>query len=466
MRRVTVVERGRLIRGEDESGNPELDGTLARRLLPSRLYDRLFRSEVAREDRGEAAVFSWRRDHCLVGPWVGVIQIPGLQIEILPKTDDRARASDDAYVKETRSNLMEMLVRGGLGAVRARGVADLSLKRGNLHDQLVDAFVDRVLYELRRGLDREYVSEESNVSALRGKLVLARHIAHNSATRHQFYCRHDVLSEATQVSIRIKQACRLVAGRSVPAGLQVKCQQVLALLDDVPDLSAHQVGSDPVFNRQNERFEDIYAFAGILLAGHAPDVRAGRVETFSLLFDMDQVFERYVAAFMLTQVIPRIAGARLFPQARGHRFSLYRDGKAQQDVLRMAPDLLFTQEGPGGKKTLIIDTKWKRLSERYGPRPSNDDLYQLYAYLHRYDCDRAFLLYPETDRVATRDLDALARHAGVRVGSVGLRFVDLSHHLSTAKGREDLAVELEATVREGFDLATRHESEVAFGGAE
>lgn len=85
-------------------------------------------------------MFRWRRNHCLVGPWVGVMQIPGLQFEILPKTDESAAQESDQEVRDIRSNLMEMLLRGGLGAVRARGVADLALKRGNLHDQLVDAF--------------------------------------------------------------------------------------------------------------------------------------------------------------------------------------------------------------------------------------------------------------------------------------------------------------------------------------
>ena len=205
---------------------------------------------------------------------------------------------------------------------------------------------------------------------------------------------------------------------------------------------------------QRVRFEDIHAFARMLIEGQAADARAGDVETFSLLFDMDQVFERYIAAFLATHVIPRVAGASLFPQAKGHRFSLYRDrdGAACEDVLRLAPDLLFTLDGPGGRRTLIIDTKWKRLSDKRAARPSNADLYQLYAYMNRYDCDRAFLLYPHTDGVSARDLDALSRYAGTRVGTVGVRFVDLRHRLWTSSGRTTMAGQLEAIVREGFGL--------------
>ncbi|MCL0274607.1 McrC family protein, partial [Escherichia coli] len=88
----------------------------------------------------------------------------------------------------------------------------------------------------------------------------------------------------------------------------VKCKQVLALLDDVPDLPFRNE-PDPVFTRQNERFADIYGFACMVLEGHAPDARRGDVETFSLLFDMEQVFERYIAAFLKSEVMPRIPDA-------------------------------------------------------------------------------------------------------------------------------------------------------------
>lgn len=450
MLRVTVLERGRIVRS-DEGADGVGIGTPSRRVLPQHLYDRLHRREGAREDRGEAPVFRWQRNHALVGPWVGVMQIPGLQLEILPKTDWSAGQESDEEVRGIRSNLMEMLLRGGLVAVRARGVANHAARRGNLHDQLVDAFLERTLFELRRGLDRGYATEEGNLATLRGKLVLSRHVTRNVAQRARFYCRHDVLTEATQISVRLKQACRVLAVRALPMAVLVKCQQVLAMLDDVPDLPFGQGEPAPAFTRQNERFSDIYGFACMLLEGQAPDARSGDVETFSLLFDMEQVFERYIAAVLVSEVMPRFAGASLFPQAKGQRHNLYIDG--QEKVLRMAPDLVLVHEKEGPKKTLIIDTKWKRLSDEEGRRPSRSDLYQLYAYLHRYDCQRAYLLYPKAAGIQTRDLHARGRNDS-DAGTVGVRFVDLNRDLRTREGKTALAEELAVIVREGLDLAT------------
>lgn len=449
MLRVTVLERGRIVRGNPTSSQEKAEGTPWYRVLPSRLYDRLKDSELCREERdGEGRIIDWRHRYGIVGQWVGVIQIPGLQLEILPKTDDATTESGDGAVDSTRRNLMTMLMRGGMGTVRSRGFADLSLKRATIHDQLVDAFLDRTLEELERGLDRHYASEEANLTVVRGKLMIAQQITRIAAQKHRFFCRHDSLTSATPISIRLKQCCRVLLERKLPAGVLTKARDVLGILDEVPDITFHRSEPDPIFNRQNERFEDVYSFACMVLEGMAADTRTGRVETFSLLFDMDKVFERFVAAFIQAEVIPQIEGAVARPQGKGDRRVLFHDPKEQRGVLSLKPDLLI--EGNG--KTLVLDTKWKKLSEAKNARPSDPDLYQLYAYLHRYNCERATLLYPARANVVPRDLDALHGKNGEKAGTIGVRFIDMSRPLWTPKGKTDLAKELATIIREGLAL--------------
>lgn len=449
MLRATVLERGRIVRGESDSLSESAGGTPQYRVLPSRLYDRLERSEVSHEEwDGKGRVIDWHLRYGIVGQWVGVIQIPGLQLEILPKTDNALSEAGDGYVDATRSNLMTMLLRGGLGTVRSRGLADLSLKRATIHDRLVDVFLDRALEELERGLDRHYAIEEGNLPVLRGKLVVAQQVTRNAAQRHRFYCRHDALTEATPISIRLKQCCRVLVERRLPESVLTKVRDVLGILDDVPDVPFYRGEAAPVFNRQNERFEDIYSFACMVLEGQAADARRGRVETFTLLFDMDKVFERFIAATLQTEVIPQLGGAVLRLQGKGDRRALLHDVNAGRGVLHLEPDLLVEQSG----KTLVLDTKWKRLDAAKPARPTNDDLYQLYAYLHRYQCRHAYLLYPEVGS-ASRTFYALRGHDAEVSGTIGVRFVDVSRPLWTPGGRAELVRELASIVREGLDTA-------------
>jgi len=453
MLRATVLERGRLVRGDTDDPSQLDDGGPSYRILPARLYDRLAGADVVWEEReGEGRVIEWRRKHGIVGQWVGVIQVPGLQLEILPKTND----GDDARIDDVRSNLMTMLIAGGLVAMRARGVADLAVQRGSIHDRLIDAFIDRALFELKRGLDRSYFSEEGNILSLRGKLMIAEQVTKNAAQKHRFFCRHDVFDTATQISTRLKQAARLLLERPLLRSISIKARDMLALLDEVPDVPWRRGDPDPVFHRQNERFASIYRFACMLLEGAAASPKRGNTETFSLLFNMEQIFERFIAAIVKSSVAPQI-GATPHSQGEGERRYLFRDRSTGKEVLRLKPDLLIEH----GDKRLVVDTKWKAFPKGKPARPTNDDLYQLYAYLRAHDCQRVYLLYPQVEGVKPRTLEALDHGDKVR-GEVGVRFVDLNRKLWTREGKALLTQDLESIIREGLGLpAQRQRAEPA-----
>lgn len=470
MLRVTVLERGRLERAEELDANaPTATGNPARLRIPAHLYDRLLAGEGAREDRGEKPVFTWSRRHAMIGPWVGVIQVPGLQVEILPKTDEREVG--EAVVKGVRRNLLHMLAWGGLARVRDRGVAELAQRTGMLHDQLVARFLEHLGEELRRGADRCYEAEEGNLLTLRGKLVLSRHLPRNAAQKHRFYCRYDEINEFTAINSVLHAACLALRHWSLPNEVQRSLTEPLALLADVTPAADPKALPSVSFNRQNERFQDLYEFARMVLTGMAPDVRSGEVRCFTLLFDMDKVFERFVAAFIGRYVVPRIHGLRLYPQGEGNRRYLYvpDDSDKGRRALLLTPDMLFSLDQPGQPHRLfIIDTKWKQLDKAMGARPANGDLYQLYAYLLRYGCERAFLLYPAADGLEPEDYEARANEeqdpvAGHPIGTVGARFVDLRVDLATQAGRDTLAVQLESIVREGLGWTYSMENESVGG---
>ncbi|MCB9797536.1 MAG: hypothetical protein H6741_33010 [Alphaproteobacteria bacterium] len=454
MLRVTVLERGRIERADDlvVGVRPEDCGTPGRRRLPARLFDNLQRAEGAREDRGERAIFNWGRNKAQVGPWVGVLQVPGLQLELLPKTDDR-EIRDGVEVDQVRANLLHMLELAGLTRVRERGTADVGSWRGMVHDQLAARFVARLLTELRRGADRTYAHEEGNLLAMRGRLILSRQLTVNAAHQHRFYCAYDTLAEDTSINRTLRSACELLRRWALPPVIQRGVAEASALLDGVPPLHDPSDPPQVVFTRQNERLKDLFEFSVLLLSGLAPDVRAGANRTFALLFDMDKVFEGYVAEFLQRYVVPGISGLQLFPQARKHREYLFLPSEQEdgRKALQLAPDLLFRYPG---RPDLIIDTKWKRLAPGRGSRPSNSDLYQLYAYLHRYGCKQAYLLYPRVDGVREAGYRAMGPGKDNATGEVGTRFLDLRPNLATAGGRAVLAAELTRIVREGLGLPT------------
>ena len=149
-------------------------------------------------------------------------------------------------------------------------------------------------------------------------------------------------------------------------------------------------------DRRTDRFAPLIALAKRFVSGQSPD-RPGSMETYSLLFDMNKVFEAYIASLMRRLVCPpEYVGVG---QVRRRHLLV----KGHQPKFRLIPDIGVYQRQ---KLICLIDTKWKLLDRStYHEGVSQADMYQMYAYAKEYECPLVILLYPRhadfQQRVAT-----------------------------------------------------------------
>jgi 5-methylcytosine-specific restriction enzyme subunit McrC len=410
-----------------------------------RAFDRVDREE---HDR----IFEWSDGYARTTQWVGVVQVPGLQIEILPKVDalaDPSEARDAELARyEARRNVLYMLSVSGDVPVRSRDVARLALRQAPLSETLAAIFADRLRQELLLGPERAYLEREANLRSFKGKLSISRQALHNAGHRERFYCRYDELLDDTPMNRIFRASCRLLLEVTRTPGTQDVLRHCLLLLDGVADVEIQEADFGRIsLNRQSERFEDVLRFCRLLLWGRTPTIQAGGTRSFSLLFDMNKVFERFLAAFLRRYVAPRLPGVEVFPQAAHHKRYLMESVGA--GVLRLEPDVLV--EAPG--KRLVMDAKWKLLApgKRGRGGVADADLYQLYAYTRRYGCTRSVLLYPFVPGLEPREFEVLDANGAPSGERVSVRCVRLYRNLQLEQERRGLVQELEAVVREGLE---------------
>jgi 5-methylcytosine-specific restriction enzyme subunit McrC len=438
--KTTVIERGRLV--PTDAG--DVGGTPSRREIPRPLYDRLLKEDERIESRFGSSLLSLRKGHALVGQWVGVVQVPGLVLEILPKI------SEVDAEQASRDSLLQMLRVGGIVSSRKAGQAHFRMSNWSMHDELIAQFLDELLDELGRGLDRGYVSNEENLQTFRGRLLVAEQVRRNPGLKHRFYCRFDTMENDTPILRRFKQALRLLGRQQLRGSLQAQLLACLAVLEEVPDSVYAPTASEPAFSRQNERFKHLFRFATLLLDQQAPTPRAGDTGCFSLLFDMDKVFEAYIAA-LLRKHQPRGNNWTLAVQGRGCSTPLFTYKQPAGAALTLKPDLVLAR----GDEKIVIDTKWKRtvdfvedraLNKAQRSRAADKDLYQLYAYKNRFKAACAFLLYPEHRGAQNRELfdPELQEYAG------GLHHVNL-HWNKKTEAPAAVAAELMAFIEKTYD---------------
>ena len=139
-------------------------------------------------------MFEWSEGFVRATQWVGVVQVPGLQVEILPKVDVLAAGAEvggGTAEHEARRNLLIMLAVSGDVPVRSRDIARLAARRAILSETLAEIFADRLRRELLRGPERGYVEQVENLRQFKGKLLVSRHVVRNAAHRERFWCRYD-----------------------------------------------------------------------------------------------------------------------------------------------------------------------------------------------------------------------------------------------------------------------------------
>jgi 5-methylcytosine-specific restriction enzyme subunit McrC len=157
-------------------------------------------------------------------------------------------------------------------------------------------------------------------------------------------------------------------------------------------------------------YDKALSWCHVFLRGNSFTAYAGNEVALALLFPMDKVFESFVAA-KFRKHISRGINLRM----QDTRYSLF-DSPNRAFALR--PDIVLEFGG----HTVVLDTKWKLLSDnaRYSGI-SQSDMYQMYAYSKKYEADGIVLVYPHTDAVSRTDI----RYASDDNVKVDVSFVDL-----------------------------------------
>lgn len=415
-------------------------GRLSRAELGSRLTRELQRFDEQHAGVSGQTIFDWGHlKDIRAKNIVGVLQVPGLMVEILPKIDGANGSENTGAVNlideiQVRQNLLFMLSVSGHFSLFERDLASQSVQNIPILEALIWAFVRRLITELRRGPQHLYVRREENLTCVKGKILLHQHATLNAAHHHRMYVGYDEFESDTWLNRILKAACAKLLSLTRLSRTQQHLREAILGLADVNHhvIAAHHF--DLVcLDRNSERFRELLDFCRLLLQGATPAAHDGEVSSFSLLFPMETVFEEFISA-LLKQHAAEFGFLRsdVHLQARGRtRWLLRQDNGAGR--FRLKPDVLI--DCPSGTPALILDTKWKRLvsdQEDTNNGVSQGDIYQLYAYAHRFDCEKNVLLFPQIPGATSRiyKLDGDGSEKRLKIG-----YVDLNYNLRKDRHR-------------------------------
>ncbi|WP_294289603.1 restriction endonuclease [uncultured Sphingomonas sp.] len=320
---------------------------------------------------------------------VGVIATQGCALEILPKIDV-AGGSDIETTGNIRQRLVHMLAVALDLKIDAGQVTALDWQRETLLEILIRLFSEKLVDAVRQGMPRRYVEHADDLPTLRGRLNVTRQFTALAVEPSRLACRFDALTPDIALNRIMKAAVTRLSRIARTTDNQRRLRELAFAYADIADVPVSALRWDEVtLDRTNARWRELLSLARLLLGERFQTTSAGGSDGFSVLFEMNTLFEEYVAR-MLKRALAD-TDLRVVSQG-GRLYCLETDDR--RGLFQTRPDILVKR---GDEVVQVIDTKWKRIAARIDdPKQgvSQADVYQMMAYSRLYRCGRLTLLYP------------------------------------------------------------------------
>ena len=376
------------------ASSPSSTNMVGQRKVSAEVFAWLETQAIRSTEAGEGAWLRLTHRHgrkaIQVNSFVGVIRCPnGFQIEVLPKL---GKTNGE---EEARHLLIEMLRCLGCFRHIQTSSAQLLARRMPLLEVFIGEFLRAVDHTIKRGLRSDYLAEQGNLFALRGKLHMAQHLRLNLCRRDRFYTEYDEYSLNRPENRLLHAALRRALSWTASQANQQLARELCFVFTGIPE--SDQINADFAQARPDRgmaHYDAALTWARLILQDESPLTGTGPHKAPSLLFPMEAVFEAFVAKHLARQLCSDFS---LRLQTRSLRLVRHKE----QDWFQLKPDLLVQSFKTN---RLVLDTKWKLVDakkanskEKYGLDQS--DFYQLQAYGQNYlegDGD-VVLIYPKTE---------------------------------------------------------------------
>ncbi|MCF7946556.1 MAG: McrC family protein [Spirochaetia bacterium] len=346
--------------------------------------------------------------------YVGIVKVGNVVIEVLPKID-----YFEEGVNFWRSVLIEMLQISGFIPKIIDDRVEISSYSSSLLDILFLNYLKMVEDILERGLIKSYVHKEENRNAVKGKILIGEHIKRNYSHKERAYCDHSVFTSNNFYNSIIKKTLSLIFTATTQPIISSKSRSILLHFDGINDV---RISSEKIFERMPDGrkysyYQDVMNLSKLILFGNSLTLNEGRDNVFSMFFDMNILFEKYIG--------------KMFKRVLGRRVKL-QSGKYFWENKKIRPDIIIE-----GTNNIAIDTKWK-IS---GQGPIDADLKQMYVYSRYFDAERTILLYPH-------HTNFIERTGSFRDGSGSCSLMSINIFEKNGHLKKDFSDEIEAMISE------------------
>jgi len=294
----------------------------------------------------------------------------------------------------------------------------------NIHDLFAAILINGVKAQIKRGLHRDYIPSQEDISGLRGQIRVSETIKKQTRLKGKLTCNFDEFTENVLHNQVIKSIIFLLLrhGNVKPQNKKM-LRKLLMYFIHVSDIYPFDIRWDSLkYHRNNASYRMLIEICRLTVEGLLLTTEAGTHKLAEWIQDekMYLLYERFVLAYY------RRHHAEFTPSASHIAWDVT-DGEKSNFLPTMKSDITLQS----GKRKIIIDTKYlgETMQSHFRHNKKtylSDNLYQMYAYVKNSDKNNTgnvagVLLYAKTDEEITPDEDLF-----ISGNKISLKTLDLN----------------------------------------
>lgn len=289
-----------------------------------------------------------------------------------------------------------------------QGYKDVATEDFENTAELLSAILCRgVSVQIKRGLCRQYITNEEPLGSPRGKIEIGESIKTQTIRKKQLVCVYDEFSVDAYTNRIIKTTMELLLRASISKVRKKELRKLLIFFDSVSVLDIHNINWDIQYDRNNQTYRMIIEVCRLVIKGLLQTSADGSTRIMDYADDqtMAKLYEKFILGYYqrehpdIKAYSPQIA----WQVTDGYRTLLP----------TMQSDIVISNKKT--KKTLIIDAKYyshnMQMKAPYMTQTLHSgNLYQIFTYVKNWNAApdetvSGMLLYARTDDAIQPDND-------------------------------------------------------------
>ena len=252
--------------------------------------------------------------------------------------------------------------------------------------------------QLKRGLNRKYITQQEPLSSIRGKTNITDSIKTRSIIKTQLVCSYDEFSENSELNRILKTTVLLLFKSDISKKRKKELRQLMVYFSNVDTLEVHSIDWNIRYNQNNQTYHLLISICNLVIKGLLQSQSMGETKLMSFLDEqrMCRLYEKFILEYYRKHYPQLSANAEQIP------WQLDTESKDMLPV--MQSDIMLKK----GNNVLIIDAKYysHTTQVQYDTHTLHSaNLYQIFTYVKNKEIElgdkphkvSGMLLYAKTD---------------------------------------------------------------------